>query len=110
MRDLLAALLEVEADLTDRYGVSLKEAMVLCSVAGETVTAGIIAERTGMSPSNTSKVIASLERKGMLLRSLGDSDKRQMRFTLTGEADACLQAIRRQGVELPPLLRPLAGH
>lgn len=105
MRDLFAALSELEEGLFAAYGISLKEAMVLCAVAGETVVAGVISERTGMTPSNTSKIIASLEKKDMLIRRLCDNDKRQMCFTLTRKAEECLQAIRCNGVEIPELLQ-----
>ncbi len=105
MRDLFAALSELEEGLSAAYGISLKEAMVLCAVAGETVVAGVISERTGMTPSNTSKIIASLEKKDMLIRRLCDNDKRQMCFTLTRKAEECLQAIRCNGVEIPELLQ-----
>ena len=62
MRELLKALSELETQLINTYGISLNEAMVLCSIGGETVTAGTIVERTGMTPSHASKTI-SLNRK-----------------------------------------------
>ena len=51
MRELLKALSELETQLINTYGISLNEAMVLCSIGKETVTAGTIVERTGMTPS-----------------------------------------------------------
>ena len=39
MRELLKALSELETQLINTYGISLNEAMVLCSIGGETVTA-----------------------------------------------------------------------
>ena len=55
--------LSLEARLLEQYGVSLNEAMVLCSISGETVTAGTIVERTGLTPSHASKVISLVEKK-----------------------------------------------
>ncbi len=107
MRELFQALSSLESSLQERYGLSLNEAMVLCSVGHETVTAGTIVERTGLTPSHASKIISQAERKGLLLRKLSESDRRQMCFTLTGKADGCLQAIREQGIEIPKLLQPL---
>ena len=59
--------------------------MVLCSVGTETVTASTIVSRTGMTPSHASKVIRMAEEKGMLERTPGTKDKRQMYFVLTGK-------------------------
>lgn len=107
MRELFKALSELEACLTEAHGVSLNEAMVLCSVGDETVTASAIVERTGMKPSHASKVIRLAEEKGFLKRALGKKDKRQMYFSLTGKAKECLAGIKEKGVEVPELLLPL---
>ena len=107
MRDLLKGLSELENRLEEAYGVSLNEAMVLCSVGAETVTAGTIISCTGLTSSHASKVIRSVEDKGLLARKLGEQDKRQMYFTLTRKGKACLENIKEQGVEVPEWLAPL---
>ena len=43
----------------------------------------------------------------MVTRDLGKQDKRQMYFTLTDKAKACLEEIKQQGVDIPQLLQPL---
>lgn len=106
MRELFQALSSLESSLQERYGLSLNEAMVLCSVGHETVTAGTIVERTGLTPSHASKIISQAERKGLLLRKLSESDRRQMCFTLTAKADGCLQAIRSRGLKFPSCCNP----
>lgn len=107
MRELLKALSELENQLITTYGISLNEAMVLCSIGSETVAAGTIVERTGMTPSHTSKTISLIEKKEMVTRDLGKQDKRQMYFTLTDKAKACLEDIKQQGINVPELLQPL---
>ena len=62
MRELLKALSELENQLITTYGISLNEAMVLCSIGSETVAAGTIVERTGMTPSHASKTISLIEK------------------------------------------------
>lgn len=105
MRDLFQALAQLENSLLSGYGLTLNEAMVLCSIAGETVTAGAIAECTGLTSSHASKVIRAAERKGLLVRSLGEQDKRQMCFALSEAGEDRLRHIREQGVDVPDLLR-----
>lgn len=107
MRELFQALSSLESSLQELYGLSLNEAMVLCCIGQETVTAGTIVERTGLTPSHASKVIRQAEKKGLLLRELSAEDRRQMRFTLTDKARRCLELMKERGVEIPELLRPL---
>ncbi len=107
MRELFQALSLLEVQLLDQYGVSLNEAMVLCSVGGETVTAGTIVKRTGLTPSHASKVISQVEKRGMLIRALSEQDRRQMYFTLTEKANQCLKSMKEQGLEIPERLLPL---
>ena len=107
MRELFEALSSLESGLMAAYGISLNEAMVLCSIGKETITASTVVERTGMTASHASKVIRSAENKGLLQRELGAQDKRQMHFTLTDAGYACLVRIKENGVEIPDLLAPL---
>ena len=59
MRELFKALSELEANLIEQHGVSLNEAMALCCIGGDRLTASAISEHTGLSASHTSKVIRS---------------------------------------------------
>ena len=63
MRELFKALSELETRLMEQYEVSLNEAMALCCIGGDTLTASVISENTGLSASHTSKVIRPLKRK-----------------------------------------------
>ena len=107
MRELFEALSMLEVGLNEAHGVSLNEAMVLCSIGEETITASTVVERTGMTASHASKVIRSAEDKHLLQRALGERDKRQMHFTLTKEGRKCLDGIKQRGVDIPDLLVPL---
>ena len=107
MRELFEALSVLESGLLVTHGVSLNEAMVLCSIGKEKVTASMVVERTGMTASHASKVIRSAEVKKLLVRELGDKDKRQMHFTLTPLGISCLTGIKEQGIDIPDLLVPL---
>ena len=42
MRELFKALSELETRLMEQYGVSLNEAMALCCIGGDTLTASVI--------------------------------------------------------------------
>lgn len=71
MRDLVKAMAELENSLIAAHGVSLNEAMVLCSIGSETVTASTIVERTGLAASHTSKIIRAVEQRELIGPSVG---------------------------------------
>lgn len=104
MRELFLALSELEDRLVQAYGVSLNEAMVLCGIGHETVTASAIASRTGLLASHASKIIGGVEKKGLIMRRMGEQDKRQMHFTLTEDGVSLLRHIKEQGVDFPESL------
>lgn len=53
------------------------------------------------------KVIRSIEEKELIVRNLGDKDKRQMHFTLSDKGRECLEALKANEIEIPELLKPL---
>lgn len=66
----------------------------LYAVSGsETLTVADLAERIGRSPSATSRVASSLVRRGMLLRTEEEADRRQRTLSMTPEGTAVLAAI-----------------
>lgn len=93
MRDIYRALNDFERDFEKVHGVGLNEAMVLCCLENASLSSGEIAESTGMTCSHTSKMIGSVEGKGLIERVLGERDKRQMYFHLTVKGRECLQGI-----------------
>lgn len=106
MRELCMALAQLEENLIEKHGVSLNEAMALCSIGNETVTAGLVASRCGLKPPHASKVIATIEKRGLVMRQLGCNDKRTMCFTLTEEGKARLARLKEKGVNVPETLVP----
>lgn len=109
MRELYKALENYEKEFEDIFGISLNEAMALCSLSQEQpeLSASEIAEKTGMSPSHTSKVIRCIEEKKLIDRALGKTDKRQMYFSLTEDGKERLQQISCREIEIPEILRPV---
>lgn len=111
IRELFKALSTFEAAFERKYGLSLNEAMVLCTLheANREMTSTAIAERTELAPSHTSKVIRSVEIKGLIQRDMGRVDRRQMYFTLTPSGVVRMQAISLGQVEVPEVLKPLVS-
>lgn len=107
IREFQRAIGVYESRLEERYGVNLNEGMLLCTLANakRPLSSGEIAEILGLTTSNASKVIASVEKKALVERMLGNSDRRQMYFKLTGAGHGKMRALNYGSIELPDALK-----
>jgi DNA-binding MarR family transcriptional regulator len=93
IRDIYRSIREFEIEFQQKYDLCLNEGMLLCSLGSNKFYSGEIAEKLGLTNSNTSKVIRSIEDKGFIERILGEGDKRQMYFRLTVTGEDMLREI-----------------
>ena len=109
MRDIYKALAGFEAQFEEVYGLSLNEAMILCALqeAQKEMTSTDLSARTEMGTSHTSKVIRTVEEKGLIKRALGETDKRQMYFSLTPKGKQALSQIKCNEQDIPNLLKDI---
>ena len=108
IRDLQRAVYLFELQFEKKYGISLNEGMVLCSLSKTaSLSSGELGELLGLSSSNTSKVICSVEKKGYGERVVGTKDKRNMYFSLTASGRDLLDNVSDETVEMPDSLRAL---
>lgn len=94
VRDIYRSISDFETEFYAKHGVKLNEGMLLCSLlkTGK-CSSGQMAEMLGLTNSNSSKVIISAEKKGLIKRILGADDKRQMFFSLTKKGKECIDNI-----------------
>ena len=105
IRDIYRAIAEFETQFIQQYNLSLNEGMLLCALLEHPrLTSGEIAEELGLTHSNTSKLIRSVEEKKLIARVVGKIDKRQMHFSLTSEGKEQINAIKSSTHEMPALL------
>ena len=110
IRDVYRAIAEFEVQFTQMYDVSLNEGMLLCRLLNiPKLTSSEIAEALGLSASNTSKVIRSVEGKKLITRLIGKEDKRQMRFSLTTEGKNRISDIKNATFEFSGLFQYLVS-
>lgn len=106
VRDIYRSILEYETHFEQQHGLCLNEGILLCSLdkTGK-LTSGEIAAMMGLTTSNASKVIRSVEKKSLIRRLVGQNDKRQMYFLLTSQGKGKLDQINRMEIEIPGLLQ-----
>jgi DNA-binding MarR family transcriptional regulator len=108
IRDIYRAISEFEVQFQHEHNLNLNEGMLLCSLHSNGVlSSGEIANVLGLTPSNASKVITSTEKKGLIKREFGNSDKRQMYFSLTDVGKKSLTAIECDKVKIPEMLESI---
>ena len=106
IRDIQRAVNQFEQSFDKEYGISLNEGMALCSLLKQgCLSSGEIGELLGLTSSNNSKIMRSVESK--VERVMGTKDRRQMYFSLTPEGKELISAITCEQVEISPLLQKL---
>lgn len=104
LRNVYRSIYEFEQSFLKEHEICFNEAMLLCCLASDKLSSSEIAVALGLSNSNASKVIKSVEGKELVKRIMGESDKRQMYFTLTKKGKDRIQNIKCNEIEVPELL------
>lgn len=104
IRDLQKALESYEQSFDRINGLSLKEGMLLCCIAEAEYSATELASKIDLTCSNCSKVINSVEKKGLIQRVLGTNDKRNMFFSLTEAGKLQLETIKSNEIVIPAIM------
>lgn len=105
IRDVYRAISEFEVNFQNKYSICLNEGMLLCTLEDNRYSSSQIAERLGLTNSNASKVIKSLENKNLIKRILGEEDKRQMYFVISDKGQKMLNSIKCDEIEIPDQLQ-----
>ena len=108
IRDIQRAVTAFEGRFEKKYGIGLNEGMALCSLnKASPLSSGEIGELLGLTLSNTSKIIASIEKKEFVERVIGTKDKRQMYFSLTAKGKKLISGIHCDDIEMPTILKEI---
>lgn len=104
LQGLIQAMDIFEKNFLEVHGLNLKEGMLLCCIAEQQLTASDIACKIDLTNSNCSKVIKSVEQKGLIERSFGIVDKRKMFFVLTVVGKEKMTEISMKKLDVPEIL------
>lgn len=99
-----------EHTLQQHFGLNINEAMLLCVVSEhKNISSGELAEEMGLSHSNMSKVIASMEKQRLIGRHACREDLRCMKFNITKRGEKLLSEINCDNVKLPECIQKLVS-
>ncbi|MGI6243670.1 MAG: MarR family winged helix-turn-helix transcriptional regulator [Prevotella sp.] len=109
IRNIYRSIISFETQLQQKLGLNMNEAMLLCVLSdGETRLAGEIAEELGLTRSNASKVIASLEKQMYIRRQACKEDSRCQRFHITKKGCEILNRVHCDDIKIPEALEQYA--
>ena len=109
IRDILRLITAFEGSLQKQIGLNINEAMLHCllSECEEPMLAGEIADEMGLTRSNASKVIASLEHDSLIRRRACSEDGRCQRFHITKHGLERLEQLHCESIRVPEELKSM---
>lgn len=106
LRDIVRAIHELERELKRGYGLTLNEGLCLCCASNRGQSPGDCARQMGLSASRISRLLNSLERKGLLERRYLPDDHRSTGLVPTDKGRERLRMLRDSGFTFSRLDRP----
>lgn len=108
LKGFLRAISILEEDIRGKYGLTLTEALCLCSIGGGCSSAGNLAADVGISTSRLSRVLSALEAKGLVERRRRDDDRRNWTNAPTQGGNALIARMKTEGIKIPEELERIA--
>lgn len=101
LRKLQTALRRFEETLKAETGLSLNDAMCLCSIRKGLHEPGQLARELELSPSRLSRILDVLEGQSYITRRLSDGDRRNITVLLTDEGQRLVETYSNANLSLP---------
>lgn len=101
LRRLVLDLHHVEQELKETTGLSLNEALCLCQADKGVNDPGKLAAELELSPSRLSRILDSLQNRGLLGRRISQKDRRIIAVELTEEGRRMILTLHSAHIALP---------
>lgn len=101
LRRIQTALRRFEETLKGETGLSLNDAMCLCSIHKGIHEPGLLARELELSPSRLSRILDALESHSFITRQLSDTDRRNITVLLTREGQRIVDTYHNASIPLP---------
>ena len=101
IRKLQTSLRAFEKHLKEETGLSFNDALLLCAVNKGIHEPGLLAKELELSPSRLTRILDSLESRGLATRELSSVDRRSMLVTLTQQGKQMVEKYSCSGLTLP---------
>lgn len=101
IRKIQSALRRFEDTLKAETGLSLNDALCLCSISKGIQDPGSLARELELSPSRLTRILEALENRNLIARKLSDTDRRSISVLLTEQGERLVNTYKCAGIEVP---------
>ena len=101
IRKIQTALKRFEETLKKETGLSLNDALCLCSIGKDFHEPSAISKQLELSPSRITRVLDTLEVRGYISRRISDTDRRGIWVELTDDGKAIIEKYQCTEIRVP---------
>jgi len=101
IRQIMVGLRHFEQELKQATDLSLNEALCLCHTGKGLGEPGMMARELELSPSRLSRILESLEMKGLLERTISTEDRRSIMLQLSERGETIVEKLHCTEIPLP---------
>lgn len=101
IRQLMVDLRHFEQTLKEQTSLSLNEALCLCQTGKGANEPGMLARELELSPSRLSRILESLEQRGLLERNTSPADRRSVSLNLTAAGQEVVEQLHCTRIDMP---------
>lgn len=101
IRKLQTSLRNFEDQLKEQTGLSFNDALLLCGVNKGIFEPSALAKELELSPSRLTRILDSLENRGLVKRTLSSMDRRSLTVSLTETGREMIKTYTCSGLHIP---------
>ena len=101
IKNAITLLYEFEKKLKKQTGLTLNEAFCLCNLSSEDKNPSMLSKEIGISISRISRVLNSLEKKGLIRRKISSQNKREITVNITESGSKKYSEIKKKQIKFP---------
>lgn len=101
IRKIQTALRKFEETLKEETGLSLNDALCLCSIGKDIHEPGALSKQLELSPSRLTRILDTLEKRGYISRRISDTDRRNIWVNLTDKGKSIIEDYQCADIRIP---------
>jgi len=101
IRKIQSALKRFEDNLKTETGLSLNDALCLCSINRGIQEPGLLAQELDLSPSRLTRILNDLDERKYITRKISDGDRRGISVLLTRQGEKIVTTYKCSGIDIP---------
>ena len=101
IRKLQTSIRTFEETLKKETGLSLNDALLLCATHKGIHEPSALAKELELSPSRLTRILDTLEKRNLIVRTISEADRRGVLVSLTADGDKLIERYSCSGITIP---------